>query len=105
MPTELSAAAGAQARWLAMRQEAVALNVANSAQPGFRAREAPSFATVLGALDGAGTGVDPARAILPSRNTVDVAAQMIEGSEVGRAHRINAAVTGAFHRMALMVAQ
>lgn len=104
MRTELTEMAGVQARWLSMRQEAVATNVANASQPGFRAHTAPGFGAVL-AEAANGAALDPARAVLPSGNTVDLAEQMIEGAEVGRAHSLNAAVTAAFHRMAVMVSQ
>ena len=104
MRTELTEMAAVQARWLSMRQEAVATNVANASLPGFRAHAAPSFTAVLDDASG-GTAIDPARAVLPSGNTVDLARQMIEGEAVSRAHSLNAAITGAFHRMATMVSQ
>ena len=104
MRTELTEMAAVQARWLSMRQEAVATNVANASLPGFKAHAAPTFGAVLD--DARGTvPIDRARAILPSGNTVDLAAQMIEGADVGRAHALNSAITGAFHRMAMMVSQ
>ena len=104
MQSELSAIAGVQAHWLSLRQEAVATNVANASLPGFRARVAPSFAAVVGGLDGT-TTPDRTQSVMPSENTVDMAAAMIEGAEVGRAHRLNSAITGAFHRMMTMAAQ
>ena len=104
MRSELSAIASVQAHWLSMRQEAVASNVANASLPGYRARVAPTFSAVVGGM-GAGARPDPTQAIMPSQNTVDLASAMIEGAEVGRMHRINSAVTGAFHRMMTMAAQ
>ena len=104
MRTELTEMAAVEARWLSMRQEAVATNVANSSLPGFRAHAAPSFGAVLN--DAAGrAAIDPARAVLPSGNTVDLATEMIEGAAIGRAHALNSAITGAFHRMSVMVSQ
>lgn len=101
MRTELTELAGVHARWLSLRQEAVASNVANADRPGYRAVAAPDFAAVLES-SARGETLDPDRAILPSGNTVDLAQAMIEGGRVGREHGVNAAVVGAFHRMTLM---
>ena len=101
MRTELTELAGVHARWLSLRQEAVAANVANADRPNFQAMRAPDFAAVLDA-SARGAAIDPQRAILPSGNTVDLAQSMIEGGAVGREHNINAAVTSAFHRMTLL---
>ena len=101
MRTELTELAGVHARWLSLRQEAVSANVANADRPGYRALKGPDFAAVLDA-SARGTTLDPARAILPSGNSVDLAQSMIEGGIIGREHGINAAVSSAFHRMTLM---
>ena len=100
MRTELTELAGVHARWLSLRQQAVAENVANADRPGYRAVRAAPFAAVLDA-SAAGRQVAPDRAVLPSGNTVDLAATMIEGGRVGREHGINAAIVSAFHRMTL----
>ena len=100
MRTELTELAGVHARWLSLRQEAVAQNVANADRAGFRAVRAADFAAVV---DGQarGTALDPARAVLPSGNTVDLAQSMIEGGQVGRDYSLNSAIVSAFHRMTL----
>lgn len=102
MRTELSEISTIHARWLATRQQAVAENVANAGRADYAAKTAipfEGFAREFGPRTVEAR--DPARAILPSGNTVDLAREMIEGGEIGRAHSINAAVTGAFHRMML----
>ena len=108
MRTELTEMASVQARWLALRQEAVATNVANASLPGFKAHAAPAFADVLDVARGELGGERAANAaltLMPSRNTVDLASELVEGSAVTRAHALNAGIAGAFHRMAMMVSQ
>lgn len=100
MRTELFELAGVHARWLTMRQEAVASNVANADRPGHRAVAAPDFRAVVDDATGA-RPLQPGRAVLPSGNTVDLASAMIEGSRIGRENGVNAAIVSAFHRMTL----
>ena len=100
MRTELTELARVHADWLALRQEAVAGNIANADRPGHRAGVAPSFEAVVDGATGT-RATAAARAILPSENSVDLASELIEGGRVAKEHDLNAAIAGAFHRMTL----
>ena len=102
MRTELSEIAAHHASWLAIAQRTVATNIANASRPGHGASVTVPFAqfTDHAARDGVRVASSTG-AVMPSGNTVDLAGEMIRGSEIARGGSLNAAVTGAFHRMFL----
>jgi flagellar basal-body rod protein FlgB len=107
--------------WLAVRQSAIATNVANANTPGFKALEVKPFHAVLdglalnmsvtserhiapagGAELQASDGGDPDGAqVLHSGNTVALEQEMIKAGEVNRAFALNAGIVKAYHRMLL----
>ncbi|HEV7417877.1 flagellar basal body rod protein FlgB [Tianweitania sediminis] len=120
-PVNLFDLASQQARWLSVRQSAIAGNVANANTPGYGAVDVEPFEKVLQnkAVTMAATqpnhilaSTSPARtrvetkqdgiAILPSKNTVTLEDQMLKAGEVGRAFELNTSIVKAFHRMYLM---
>jgi flagellar basal-body rod protein FlgB len=120
-PVNLFDLASQQARWLAVRQSAIAGNVANANTPGYTAVDVEPFEKVLKntavRMSATQTGhilasTSPARqsvnttqdgvAILPSGNTVTLEDQMIKAGEVGRAFELNTSIVKSFHRMYLM---
>jgi flagellar basal-body rod protein FlgB len=114
-----------QARWLAVRQTAVAGNVANINTPGFRTRDVEPFEGVLDKTRVAlaathpthislGSGpqglavrevVDRDAALLPSDNTVVLENELMKAGEVRRSFELNTAIVKAFHRMTLMASR
>lgn len=120
-PVSLFAFASQQAKWLAVRQSAVAGNIANLNTPGYAAKDVEPFEAVLagthvslertharhislGATSEAFeiSPVEPDGAALPSENTVDLEEELMKAGEVRRAMEINTGVVKAFHRMLLM---
>lgn len=119
-PVSLFDLAAQQSRWLAVRQAAVAGNIANANTPGYGAAEVAPFDKVLdntavslratnnahfGARAGGGMEVrqdDPRTAILPSENTVVLENELMKAGEVRHAFELNTAIVKAFHRMTLM---
>ena len=103
MRTELTELAARQADWLAVRQQTIATNVANAGRTDYGAGLTVPFANFVQRSGPETTALprDPMRAVMPSRNTVDLAGEMVRGGEVARAHSINTAISGAFHRMTL----
>ena len=106
--------------WLAVRQTAVAGNIANANTPGFRAQDVQPFE--MAARAGApGDGGDAARTsvvrsagcaghgtaprgpweITHSGNNVSLEQELLKAGEVNRAFRLNTSVAKAFHRMIL----
>lgn len=113
--------ASQQSRWLAVRQSAVAGNVANANTPGYGAADVEPFQSVLdksrvtlaatnsrhlSAADSAdGFAVrqeDTSNSLMPSKNTVVLENELIKAGEVRRSFELNTAIVKAFHRMALM---
>lgn len=119
-PVQLFELAAQQARWLAVRQSAVAANIANVNTPGYGAVDIAPFQSVLdntrvtmastatGHLSASGSqagyGIhkvgDPD--LLPSGNSVVMEEELIKASEVRRAFELNTAIVKAFHRMMMM---
>ncbi len=114
-----------QARWLAVRQTAVAGNVANVNTPGFRTRDVEPFQSVLDQTRVTLASTDPGHiamgsgpqglavrevvdrdaALLPSDNTVSLETELLKAGEVRRSYELNTAIVKAFHRMTLMASR
>ena len=106
--------------WLAVRQTAVAGNIANANTPGFRAQDVQPFemaieqarlamaATQPGHLS-SGPPDAPATEVrrenpwetTHSGNNVSLEQELLKAGEVNRAFRLNTSVAKAFHRMIL----
>lgn len=115
--------AAQQAKWLAVRQSAVAGNIANANTPGYGAVDIAPFEQVLknsatsvsasapGHIPIGGTSADysPRRSTLQSasssENTVKLEDELIKAGEVRRAYELNTAIVKAFHRMMIMNAR
>ena len=120
-PVNLFDLAAQQSRWLAVRQAAIAGNVANVNTPGYGAAEVEPFEKVLGKsgvamaatqaghLGGnvtkAGFSVrqeDGDASILPSGNSVVLENELMKAGEVRRSFELNTAIVKAFHRMMML---
>ena len=123
-PVNLFDLATRQSQWLAVRQTAIAGNVANANTPGYLARDVEPFEKVLertavslsatqqghlgfGATEAAfDTRVQEYDgAILPSKNTVVMETELMKAGEVRRAFELNTAIVKAFHSMLLTVSK
>ena len=117
----LFALATQQSKWLAVRQTAIAGNVANVNTPGYKAVDVEPFQSVLdrtavklaatreGHLAGRageyGFAVgesDGSPSILPSENSVALETELMKAGEVRRQFELNTSIIKAFHRMLLM---
>lgn len=117
-PVNLFDLASKQSQWLAVRQSAIAGNVANANTPGYAATDVEPFEKVLdrtsvslratqaGHLGGAATNAgfavkpqEPAGPAMPSKNTVVLENEMLKAGEVRRAFELNTAIVKAFHSM------
>jgi len=119
-PLYLLDLAGQQARWLGLRQSAIAGNISNASTPGFRAQDARPFEE---ALTRAGTDLartnqghigsdaiairgrlksvgDPWETSF-SGNSVNLEEQLMKAGEVSRNFALNTGVVRSFHRMML----
>ena len=120
-PVNLFDLAAQQARWLSVRQSAVAGNVANVNTPGYGAVEVEPFESVLDKTRVAlattranhiSTGateaswdvreIDQPRAEMPSDNTVVLEDELMKAGEIRRSFELNTSIVKAFHRMLLM---
>lgn len=119
-PVNLFDLATQQARWLSVRQAAVAGNVANVNTPGYRAVDVEPFESVLNntrvamqATDASHNqnGVTPASfglneaddpKLLPSKNSVVMEDELVKAGEIRRAFELNTAIVKSFHRMMMM---
>ncbi len=120
----LFALATQQSRWLAVRQSAVAGNVANVNTPGYVAVDVEPFEKILdqtavrlaatqsGHLTGrageAGFGVRQQAAepsLLPSGNSVGLEDELLKAGEIRRQFELNTAIVKAFHRMLMMTSK
>lgn len=120
-PVNLFDLAAQQARWLSVRQTAIAGNVANANTPGYRTHDVEPFERVLdrtrvamtatqtGHLGGGATEAglavkaeEPKHAVLPSDNTVALDDELMKAGEVRRAFELNTAIVKAFHRMIML---
>lgn len=120
-PLYLFGVASAQARWLALRQSAVAENIANANTPGYRGVEIAPFGDVYEAT-GLQMDVTNKRDIAPSfldlvaavkdgeapwgvtysGNSVSLDQEMLNANQINRAYSLNMAVTQAFAKMLSM---
>jgi len=120
-PVNLFDLASRQADWLAVRQSAVAGNIANANTPGYTANDVEPFEKVLDRATVSlaatqsghlGFGVSDAAfavkpqdydgAIMPSRNTVVLEDELMKAGEVRRSFELNTAIVKAFHSMMMM---
>ncbi|MEQ8452050.1 MAG: flagellar basal body rod protein FlgB [Nitratireductor sp.] len=119
-PVSLFDLAAQQARWLSVRQSAVAGNIANINTPGYQAIDVVPFEQVL---DSAKLAFAPSRAghiplgagretfnlrqdaietTSPSGNSVTVEQELVKAGEVRHAFELNTAIVKSFHRMMMM---
>ncbi len=120
-PVSLFDLAAQQARWLSVRQSAVAGNIANVNTPGYRAADVEPFEKVLNSTSVSMKATDPRHisagvggthiavrreedgaTTMPSENSVALETEMMKAGEVRRAFELNTAIVKAFHRMTLM---
>jgi flagellar basal-body rod protein FlgB len=106
--------------WLAVRQTAVAGNIANANTPGFRAQDVQPFEMAVEQARLAMTATQPghlssgppdAPAVEVARenpwetthsgNNVSLEQELLKAGEVNRAFRLNTSLAKAFHRMIL----
>ena len=110
--------------WLAVRQTAVAGNIANANTPGFRAQDVQPFEMAVeqarlamaatqpghmssGPPDAPATEVrrENPWEITHSGNNVSLEQELLKAGEVNRAFRLNTSLAKAFHRMILTSAR
>lgn len=120
-PVSLFTLAAHQARWLSVRQTAVANNIANINTPGYHAVDVEPFEKVLDGTRVSMQATNPVHlasgataddfalkeqqdkiAILPSDNTVVLENELVKAGEVRKAFEINTAIVKTFHRMMMM---
>ncbi|WP_159589155.1 MULTISPECIES: flagellar basal body rod protein FlgB [Chelativorans] len=119
-PVNLFDLATQQARWLSVRQAAVAGNIANINTPGYKAIDVEPFENVLtnsrvamqathavhqktgatAASFALNEQEDPK--LLPSENSVVLEEELVKSGEIRRAFELNTAIVKAFHRMMTM---
>jgi len=123
-PVNLFQLAAQQSQWLAVRQSAVAGNVANVNTPGYLAVDVEPFEKVLdktgvtmaatrpGHLTGQATEAgfavranerDPS--LLPSENSVVLENELLKAGEIRRQFELNTAIVKAFHRMLMQTSK
>lgn len=117
-PIHLFDLASQQARWLTVRQAAVATNVANANTPGFTAGDVVPFEDVfndssirMAATNPGHIGVDPlaseqlatkdgaAWETTHSGNSVSLENEMMKAGEVNRSFSLNRSIVKAFNQM------
>ncbi len=112
--------ASQQARWLSVRQTAVANNIANANTPGYRSVDVQPFRQVLdnslmmqtvthpshmratgfsSAVTRIETDGSPSNT---SSSTVKLENELVKSGEVAHAYELNTAIVKAFHRMVMM---
>ncbi|ADV11110.1 flagellar basal body rod protein FlgB [Mesorhizobium sp. M7A.F.Ca.CA.001.09.2.1] len=120
-PVSLFDLAAKQAQWLAVRQSAVAGNIANANTPGYTANDVEPFEKVLdraavslqatqaghlgNAATNAGFTIKPQEddgVVMPSKNSVVLEDQLLKAGEVRRSFELNTAIVKAFHSMMMM---
>jgi len=120
-PVNLFDLASKQAEWLAVRQTAVAGNIANANTPGYLANDVEPFEKVLdrtavtlastqaghlGSVDANGgfavKPIDYDGPPMPSKNTVVLENELMKAGEVRRSFELNTAIVKAFHTMMTM---
>ncbi|RUY86944.1 flagellar basal body rod protein FlgB, partial [Mesorhizobium sp. M7A.F.Ca.CA.003.01.2.1] len=114
-PVSLFDLAAKQAQWLAVRQSAVAGNIANANTPGYTANDVEPFEKVLdraavslqatqaghlgNAATNAGFTIKPQEddgVVMPSKNSVVLEDQLLKAGEVRRSFELNTAIVKAF---------
>lgn len=112
------------ARWLMVRQNAIANNIANSSSPGYRATDTRPFVELLERTDLAMSMSSPAHmqsaeqgarqsgtaSVKPvdvshSGNTVSLDRQMVMANEVRQGYALNTSIVKSFHRLLLSAAK
>lgn len=121
-PVNLFDLATRQSQWLAVRQTAIAGNIANVNTPGYTANDVEPFDKVLdrssvslsatqeghlgfGATN-AGFATKPQEfdgVLMPSKNTVVMENELMKAGEVRRSFELNTAIVKAFHSMLMTV--
>ena len=119
-PVSLFDLAAQQARWLSVRQSAVAGNVANLNTPGYQSVDVQPFERVLanrtlamaptqaghipigGSRADYDVRADETITTSPSGNSVTIEQELVKAGEVRRAFEMNTAIVKAFHRMFMM---
>lgn len=120
-PVSLFDLAAKQSQWLAVRQSAIAGNIANANTPGYTANDVEPFEKVLdrtavslriteaghlgSAATNAGFTIKPQEndgVIMPSKNSVVLEDQLLKAGEVRRSFELNTAIVKAFHSMMMM---
>ena len=122
-PVSLFDLASQQARWLSVRQAAVAGNVANINTPGYRAVDVQPFQDLLadrtptvsstqpghipfgGGGGDFGIAEDGSPVVSTSGNSVSVEEELVKAGEVRRGIELNTAVVKAFHRMVMLASR
>ena len=121
-PVNLFDLATRQSQWLAVRQTAIAGNIANVNTPGYTANDVEPFDKVLdrssvslsatqeGDLSlrppNAGFATKPQEfdgVLMPSKNTVVMENELMKAGEVRRSFELNTAIVKAFHSMLMTV--
>lgn len=116
--TSIFALASQQARWLGVRQQTIAENIAHASVPGYAAKDVAPFKALLGpgsanlaATDVrhfAGTDSAGGFALTESGEdgaSVSVETEMMKTTDVRNQYELNAAIVSAFHRMILTAAK
>ncbi|MCX7303208.1 MAG: flagellar basal body rod protein FlgB [Hyphomicrobiales bacterium] len=123
-PVNLFDLAAQQSRWLAVRQSAVASNVANANTPGYVSVDVEPFEKVLDktgvkmtatqAAHLTGAGMESGFAvsedqnepsILPSGNSVVLENELLKAGDIRRQFELNTAIVKAFHRMLMLTSK
>jgi flagellar basal-body rod protein FlgB len=122
-PIQLFDLASKQARWLSVREAAVAMNIANANTPAYRVKDVTPFSEMLDGKNAPFTmaatnpvhfveinGNDPSvrteatddPVILPSGNNVGLATELMKTGEIKRDHDLNTGLVKAFNSMMLL---
>ncbi len=121
-PVNLFDLAAQQAHWLAVRQSAIAGNIANVNTPGYHAVDVKPFSAVLddtqvtmkatepghfgsgvGSADPVALRQDDAKSDLTeSDNSVQLEGELMKAADVRRSFEMNTAIVKAFHDMMTM---
>ena len=115
-PVYLFDLAARHSQWLAVRQSAIAGNVANANTPSYQAKDVRPFEEVISKTQLAMAASNPrhiqmpgtdlvaaaglgSSAASPSRSAVSLEEEMIAAGEVSRDFALNTSVVKSFHRM------
>ncbi|MEW6645310.1 MAG: flagellar basal body rod protein FlgB [Pseudomonadota bacterium] len=116
-PVYLFDLASSHARWLSLRQTAIASNVANANTPGYRAKDIEPFNKILDtkvvalaatspqhmsggpSIRPQGTRKENSWEVVHSGNSVSLEQEMLKAGDVNRDYSLNTAIVKSFHRM------